>query len=147
MPNLKLIPLKTKELQSWCHHFQLKWSPSPGLSPGPINFYFERKPEPENEPKSGNEPEPRAELRIELGIEPKPEVEPGIEPEPEPGLYLLSGKSPCVSDRNEVQNLVCWFLEHILVMLCGDGTLYLGKVSSFYFGSVLGFHICNRVPF
>ena len=58
-------------------------SPSPGLSPGPINFYFERKPEP------GNEPEPRAEPRIELRIEPKPEVE----PEPEPGLYLLSRKS------------------------------------------------------
>ena len=64
-------------------------SPSPGLSPGPINFYFERKPKP------GNEPEPGAEPRIELGIEPKPEVEPEPEPgvEPEPGLYLLSRKS------------------------------------------------------
>ena len=48
----------------------------PEHEPGPINLYFERKPEP------GNEPEPGAEPRIELGIEPKPEVEPGIEPEP-----------------------------------------------------------------
>ena len=52
-------------------------TPSPGLSPGPNNFYFERKPEAGNEPKLGAEP------RIELGIAPKPEVEPGIEPEPE----------------------------------------------------------------
>ena len=41
----------------------------PSPSPGPINFYFERKPEPKNEPEPGAEP------RIELGIEPKPEVE------------------------------------------------------------------------
>ena len=59
--------------------------PSPGLSPGPVNFYFECKPEP------GNEPEPRAEPGIELRIEPEPGVEPGIEPEP--GLYLLSAIS------------------------------------------------------
>ena len=57
--------------------------PSPSLSPelrpspGPVNFYFERKPEP----------------GIELRIEPEPGVEPGIEPEPEPGLYLLSAIS------------------------------------------------------
>ena len=67
-----------------------EFSPSPELSPGPINFYFQCKPEP------GNEPEPGAEPTNELGIEPKPgiesEPEPGVEHEPErePGLYLLS---------------------------------------------------------
>ena len=48
---------------------------SPELSPGPINFYYERNPEP------GKEPEPGAEPGTELGIEP----EPGVEPEPKPG--------------------------------------------------------------
>ena len=29
MPNIKWIPLETKELQSWCHHFQLmRWARS-----------------------------------------------------------------------------------------------------------------------
>ena len=63
-------------------------SQSPELSLGPINFYFECKSEP------WNEPEPGVELGIEPGIEPEPGVEPRIEPElrvePELGLYLLS---------------------------------------------------------
>ena len=64
---------------------ELSPSPSHGntppclkLSPGPINFYFECKPEP------GNELEHEVEPGIELGIEPEPGVE------PEPGLCLLS---------------------------------------------------------
>ena len=58
-----------------------KLSPSPGLSPGPINFYFKHKPEPGAEP--------RIELWIEPGFELEPKPEPRVEPEPEPGLYLL----------------------------------------------------------
>ena len=54
------------------------------LSPGPINFYFERKPEP------GNESEPGAEPGIERRIEP----EPGVEPEPSHG-YTYSHDELC----------------------------------------------------
>ena len=40
MPNIKWIPLKMKELQSWCHHFQLMTEPRVEPEPGKCHLQF-----------------------------------------------------------------------------------------------------------